>query len=168
MVRKQDKQILGHQKAWSKDDRKATVSSGWEAEYLEASVRVKAGRTVQDCVLDPQATSRFSGFLERLKELRKVIILTVSVCYSRRVQSKISKGPECTGQSPGKTWYKPLLHSYPGCLLPVESPGGTQSSQQVCDSRCEILPIRKAHSSLDVHGLCREWVTEAWSISNPL
>lgn len=136
------------------------------SKYL-VSKTIKAGRTVQDCVLDPQATSRFSGFLERLEELRKVIILTVSVYYSRRVQSKISKGPQCTGQSPGKTRYKLLLHSCPGCLLPVESPGGTQSSQQVCGTRCEILPIRKAHSRLDVHGLCREWVTEAWSISDP-
>lgn len=108
--------------------------------------------------MDPQAISRFSGFLERLEELREVIILVVSVYYSRRVQSKISKGPKHTGQSPGETRYKLLLHSCPRCLLPVESPGrhSVLLPAIVCDNRCEILPIRKAHSSLEVHGLYQE------------
>lgn len=141
MARKQDRQILGHQKARSKDDGKETVSSGWEAEYLEAGVTVKAGRTVQDCVLDPQATSRFSGFLERLEELRKVIILTVSVYYSRRVQSKISKGPQWTGQSPGKMQYKLLCT----LVLDVSSQRSPQEGTQ-SPSKC-VTPDVKCYPS---------------------
>ena len=121
-------------------------------------MRVKAGKTVGDCVLDPQAISRFSGFLERLEELREVIILVDSVYYSRRVQSKISKGPKCTGQSPGEMQYKLLLRSRPRCLLPVESPGRHSALLPaiVCGNRCETLPIRKAHASLDAHVLYQE------------
>lgn len=39
----------------------------------------------------PKTTLNFNGLIEALTELRKAVMLTVTVYYSERVQTKISK-----------------------------------------------------------------------------
>lgn len=70
--------------------------------------------------------------------------ITAEECWEQ-----ISKGPKCTGQSPGEMQYKLLLHSRPRCLLQWSPPGrdSVPPSNSVWH-RCETLPIRKAHASL--------------------
>lgn len=86
MEKKQDlNKYLGVGKPRAKSiAEKAAVPFGGKVEYLEGGVRVKAGETVGDCVRDPQATPRFSGLLEGLAEVRQVIILMISVYYSKK------------------------------------------------------------------------------------
>ena len=54
---------------------------------------------------------RYTSFPKELTELRKAIILMVMVCYSERIQIKISKGKRCIEESPGETKRSFLLSS---------------------------------------------------------
>ena len=86
----------------------------------------------------PKTTLRFRDLLEGLTELRKAVIIMFMVCYSERLEIKISKGKRCTGQSPGETRHK----------LPVVSPSGVIRqylflSSMSCDDMHGVLPIRE-------------------------
>ena len=65
-------------------------------------MRVKAVKAIGDYIRDPQDTFSFSGLLG-LAELRKVVILMISVYYNKEtIQIEISKGIKCIEQSPGE------------------------------------------------------------------
>ena len=62
----------------------------------------------------PKATLMLSDSLEGTRGLRKALILTVMVYYSKRIQNKVSKGEKNLGLSPGET----------GLNLQVSPPAG--------------------------------------------
>jgi len=62
----------------------------------------------------PKATLRLSDSLEGTRGLRKALILTVMVYYSKRIQIEVSKGEKNLGLSPGET----------GLNLQVSPPAG--------------------------------------------
>lgn len=67
---------------------------------------VKAVKAIGDYIRDPQDTFGFSGLLG-LAELRKVVILMISVYYNEEtIQIEISKGIKCIEQNPGEIRYK--------------------------------------------------------------
>ena len=48
-------------------------------------------------------TLRFDESMEGLRELRKIIVCTIVVYYSKRTQIKVSKGKRYIRQRPGET-----------------------------------------------------------------
>ena len=64
----------------------------------------------------PKSTLRFNDSLEGLIELRKEVVLMVTVYYSNSIQIKIRKGKWCIGQNPGKTRHE-LQVSFPSGVM---------------------------------------------------
>ena len=62
----------------------------------------KALYILYPCTRSPTASLRFNDSPEGLKELRKAVLLTVTIYSSKRTELKISKNKSYIGQSPGE------------------------------------------------------------------
>lgn len=53
-----------------------------------------------------QCSKVLNDFLKGLTELRKIVMLSYSLLYIKRIQIKTSNGKRCIEQTPGETKYK--------------------------------------------------------------
>lgn len=89
----------------------------------------------------PKTTVRFSGLLEGLNRIQKLLHSTV---HGKRTQIRIGKGKRRMGQSPRGTMYKlpgvQQRHTELSLILP----------SVIHDSMCKVLPAREAHRVLGI------------------
>lgn len=89
------------------------------------------------CIRVPKTTRRFDDVLEGPRE---AVILTVMVCYSKRIKTKTSRGKGCLGWGLGETRCFPL----PG----VSSRGSHIAMHSTLPAMmwdmCEVLPTKEA------------------------
>lgn len=101
-----------------------------------------------------KTTLRHGPSLHALKD-SKVVIFTVTVCYSKRIQGKISKGKRWRGRNSKET-RSSFQKSFPSAA----AQDGDKSSAMVCDNTCKVLlwkkpgaqgvycgPVTEAHSA---------------------
>ena len=60
-----------------------------------------------------KTTLMFDDLLERFRELRKAVILIVTVYHTERIQIQLSQGKRCKGQGQGE-----IRNKLPAVLLP--------------------------------------------------
>ena len=97
------------------------------------------------CIKVPNITLRLSVLQERLIGLKKAALLMVTVYYSERMHTEISKGKRCMRWSPGQTLCKPPDIPSQWAHMGICS----ILSAMMCDT-CKMLATREAHLSLYV------------------
>lgn len=106
----------------------------------------------------PKTTLSLNDLLEKLTELRKVLIFTVMAYYSKRIQTKIIKGKRYTGQ----------IQDRPGASFQLSSPSEVMwlvlnsPSNDVWKYALSIASQR-AHMSLGVQGFYWGLITKVCS-----